>query len=86
MNPNVKTVEPLINFKLKLLFTNGVLKIFDMNPYLDIGVFTELKNEDYFKRVRVVSGSVEWPNEQDLSYDTLYILGKEIVEGSKKSA
>lgn len=86
MNPKVKTVEPLAGYKLRLQFANGASKVFDMNPYLDIGVFTELKNEDYFKKVRVVFGSVEWPNEQDLSYDTLYILGKEIVEGSKKSA
>lgn len=74
MNPSVKNVEPLDNYKLRLLFTNGDLKIFDVSPYLDKGVFGELKDEGYFKQVRVVSGAVEWPHEQDFSGDTLFLL------------
>ncbi len=74
MNPSVKNVEPLDNYKLKLLFTNGDLKIFDVSPYLDKGIFCELKNENYFKQVKVVSGAVEWPHEQDFSNDTLFLL------------
>jgi hypothetical protein len=73
MNPEVKTVEPLDNYKLKLQFENGDFKIFDVSPYLDRGIFTELKDSHYFKSVRVVSGAVQWPHEQDFSSDTLYI-------------
>jgi len=29
-----------------------------------------------FQAVRVVSGSVEWPGELDLSYETLYVNGQ----------
>ena len=39
------------------------------------GVFTELKDEAYFRQARVAFGAVSWPNEQDLSHDTLYLLG-----------
>lgn len=74
MNPSVKNVEPLDNYKLKLLFTNGALKVFDVSPYLDKGIFCELKDEGYFKQVKVVSGAVEWPHEQDFSNDTLFLL------------
>ncbi len=76
MNPIVKNVEPLHNYQLKISFDNGDERLFDVSPYLDKGIFTELKDESYFKSVRVVFGSVEWPQEQDFSYDTLYILGK----------
>ena len=74
MNPAVKNVEPLDDYKLKLLFTNGDLKVFDVSPYLDKGIFSELKNENYFRQVKVVSGAIEWPHEQDFSNDTLYLL------------
>ncbi len=74
MNPSVKNVEPLDNYKLKLLFTNGDLKVFDVSPYLDKGFFCELRNESYFKQVKVVSGAIEWPHEQDFSNDTLFLL------------
>jgi hypothetical protein len=75
MNPSVEKVEPLDNYKLKLFFTNGELKIFDVSPYLDKGIFSELKDDNYFRKVKVVSGAVEWPHEQDFSNDTLFLLG-----------
>jgi len=75
MNPSVINVEAVENFKLRLKFENGECKIFDVSPFLDKGIFTELKNEDYFKNVRIAFGSIEWPHEQDFSKDTLYLLG-----------
>jgi hypothetical protein len=76
MNPRVKTVEALDDYKLKLLFTNGDTKVFDVAPYLEKGIFAELKDREYFQQVKVVSGAVEWPREQDFSYDTLFLLSK----------
>jgi hypothetical protein len=78
MNPEVQSVEPLDNYQLKVLFSNGAAKLFDVSPYLEKGIFTELKDKSYFRAVRVVSGAIEWPHEQDLSNDTLYLLGKPI--------
>jgi hypothetical protein len=76
MNPYVKSIYPLNDFRLELTFENGECKIFSMKPYLDKGVFTRLRNVALFRAVRVVDGSIEWPGEIDLSYDTLY-LGSE---------
>jgi preprotein translocase subunit SecE len=56
-------------------FVNDELKEFDVSPFLDKGIFSELKDIGYFNKVRVTLGAVEWPNEQDFSKDTLYILG-----------
>lgn len=78
MNPSVIDVKPLPNHQLGVTFENEERRIFDVTPFLDKGIFTELKDESYFKSVRVAFGSVEWPNEQDFSKDTLYLLGRNI--------
>ena len=78
MNPEVKLAQALPNYRLKIQFTNNELKEFDVSPYLDKGIFSELRNVEYFKKVRVAFGSVEWPNEQDFSKDTLYVLGTSV--------
>jgi len=78
MGPSVKTVEARSDFKLVVEFDNGEIRLFDVVPYLDKGIFTELQNISYFKRVRVAFGSVEWPHHQDFSHDTLYLEGHRI--------
>ena len=79
MNPKVKTVTAKSAYRLEVNFENGEVKEFDVTPYLDKGIFSDLKNEKYFREVRVAFGSVEWPNEQDFSKDTLYLLGESIA-------
>jgi len=76
MEPSVKTVEARNDFKLVVEFDNGETRLFDVMPYLDKGIFTELQNISYFKRVRVAFGSVEWPHHQDFSHDTLFLEGR----------
>ncbi len=82
MNPYVKTVTPLPEYRLFLAFENGEERLFDLKPYLDKGVFVRLQNRSVFKLAKVVAGSVEWPGEIDLSYDTLY-LGSQAMQGTK---
>ncbi len=53
-----------------------------MKPYLQHGVFVRLQNRAAFQAARVVAGSVEWPGEVDLSYDTLYLESRPIMEAS----
>lgn len=63
------------DFSLDLEFNDGSLKRFDVEPYLDYEVFRELKDLDYFKQVRIAFGTVQWPHEQDISPETLYLEG-----------
>lgn len=70
------------DFSLDLRFDDGSVKRFDVTPYLNLGVFRELKDADYFKQVTIAFGTVRWPHEQDISPDTLYIEGVDIVESS----
>ncbi len=52
--------------------------MFDCRPYLDIGVFQELKDLNYFSKAFVQCGTVVWPHEQDFCPDTLYLDSKKI--------
>jgi hypothetical protein len=63
------------DFSLDLEFNDGSVKRFDAKPYLDYEVFRELKDLDYFKQVRIAFGTVQWPHEQDISPETLYLEG-----------
>lgn len=73
MNPRVRKVTALNNYKLNLEFTNDEYGIYDCAFLLDFGVFRELKDKDYFNQAMVIDGTVVWPNEQDICPDTLYL-------------
>jgi hypothetical protein len=73
MLPRAQIVTAQPNHHLQITFTNGEVGIYDCRPLLTFGVFSELRDENYFRRVRVVNGTVAWPNEQDICPDTLYL-------------
>jgi len=70
------------DFSLDLKFSDGSVKRFDVKPYLDMGVFRELKDVDYFKQVKIAFGTVQWPHEQDISPETLYLESTPIDESN----
>ena len=73
MNPRVVAVTPRPDYTLELTFANGEVRIFNVTPYLNIGIFRELQDLRYFNSVRPVLGSIQWRNGQDLCPDTLYL-------------
>jgi hypothetical protein len=70
---SVKEVKPLQNYKLLLTFENQENRIFDMNSYLDTGIFKELKDVKKFQSVKVVFDTIEWSNGADLDPKILYL-------------
>lgn len=68
---DVRLVKPLSDYRLYVEIADGRRGIFDVKPYLDHGIFRELRNPDYFKQVGVVLGAVTWPNHQDIAPETL---------------
>jgi len=73
MNPEVVKVKPENEYNLHLWFTNGEEGILDMKPYLDKGIFRELKNIKMFNTVKPFLGTIQWANEADLCPDTVYL-------------
>jgi len=72
----VIAVKPLDNYLLELSFSNNEVRQFDVKPYLDKGIFKELKDENYFKQVTTQFDSITWKNGQDFSPETLYIKSR----------
>ncbi|HUZ61352.1 MAG TPA: DUF2442 domain-containing protein [Hanamia sp.] len=67
-------IEPLSNFRLKRVFSDGTKKIADIKPYLDKEVFKPLNDPHIFSSALYNGGYfVEWKNyDVDLSADTLW--------------
>lgn len=82
LNPRVVDAEPLEPYRLKLLFTSGEVRIFDVAPFLERGVFRPLRDPAVFSEAWVEAGSVEWPGGAGLSYDTLYLESTPAKEAS----
>jgi hypothetical protein len=69
----IKEVLPIENYKLRVIFETNEEKVVDLSSIIDRGIFRELKDPSYFKQVTNHKYFIEWPHEQDLSSDTLYI-------------
>ena len=76
----VKSVTPIQNYNLILTFANGEKRQFDMNPFLNKGIFVELRDVLKFNSVRVCFDSIEWENEADLDPEILYKQSKKLKE------
>ncbi|GHE21374.1 DUF2442 domain-containing protein [Halomonas urumqiensis] len=68
---DVKVVRPQPDYTLYVELENGQKGLFDMKPYLDHGIFRELRDTAYFARVDILFGAVTWPNGQDVAPETL---------------
>ena len=73
MRPIVTKVKPENDYFLILSFSNGEVRRLDVKPYLEKGIFRELKNLSVFNSVRPDGLSIEWSNEAALSPDTVYM-------------
>ncbi|TVQ99253.1 MAG: DUF2442 domain-containing protein [Desulfovibrionales bacterium] len=73
MNPRVKSVSAIDDYKLKIQFNNDEEGIYDCSHLLHFGVFKELNDTVYFKQAKAWDGTVVWPHNQDICPDTLYL-------------
>ena len=73
-NPFIKSVVVNKAFELLITFDNQEERLFDVAPYLNGPAFAPLRDFDIFKKVRVLNGwGLSWPDEIDLSHDTVYL-------------
>ncbi len=68
----VKSVVTKSVFLLHLTFMNNEEKLFDMKPYLDIGIFKELTDVSTFNTVTINFDTIEWAIKADIDPETLY--------------
>jgi hypothetical protein len=82
----IKNAEYVKEYKVKLLFNNGIEKEVDFKPFLKNAknLFVPLLDLAYFKQFSVNDTTICWPNEVDFCPDVLYEIGAE-VKKSKPS-
>ncbi len=72
----VKTVQPLPNYLLMVIFENGETRQYDVKPLFDKWeTFRDLANvKGLFEQVQVDAGGfgIQWNDDIDLSCDELY--------------
>jgi len=77
LQPRIIEVKPLPNYQLYLKYDTNEKKVFDVLPYIDGDWYGKLKDEQYFKTVRLSGNTVEWQGGQDLAPHELYELSIE---------
>lgn len=77
MTPDVTHVKALENYELLVSFADGNKRHFSMLPYLIYPAYHVLKQPGHFALAHVSNGTVAWPDEIDMSPDTLYLAGQE---------
>lgn len=72
--PRLVNVEPMGHLKLRLTYETGEVRLFDVSPYVNGSWFGELKEDAYFRTVRLLPGGtgIEWSNGQDIAPHELY--------------
>lgn len=70
--PIVVRAEYRGEFKIRVLFNDGVDATVDFTNWLEGPVFEPLKDPSFFARFFVEGGTVVWPNGADIAPETLY--------------
>lgn len=63
-------------FKIRLVFNDGVTGTIDFSDWLEGPVFGPLKDPAFFARFFLDGGTVAWPNGADIAPETLYERAK----------
>lgn len=79
--PKILSVQAQEHKKLLVEFVNGVEKIYDCTQLLYLETFELLKNDAFFKSVKVDAGGygISWNDEIDLSEYELWANGVEVM-------
>jgi len=72
LQPKITEVNPLVDYKVMLVFDTGERKIFDVFPYISGEWFGKLMDINFFNTVRVSGNTIEWAGGQDIAPHELY--------------
>lgn len=76
----VTAVQTQPDYHLKVCFSTGDIRIFDVKPYLDRGVFSRLRDVGLFNQAYVAYDTVCWPGNLDIAPETLFFRGVSMNE------
>ena len=70
--PRIAKAYALNDFILEIEYVNGEKKLYDMKKQLSNSYYKGLNNIGYFRLVKPVQTTVEWPNGEDIDPAELY--------------
>ncbi len=71
------SLQPMEDYQLLVKFDDGIEKKVDLKPYIQLPVFSILKDINIFQKVINKGYFIEWQGQEiDLSADTLWHDGK----------
>jgi hypothetical protein len=85
--PKIISVEAVKDYKIKLNYETGEIKLFNVLPYISGTWYRELNNYSYFKTVHIISNGkgIEWEHGQDIAPHELYDMSVSIKKNIKKT-
>ena len=67
-------IEPLPGYRLRVRYTDGVEGIIDLSDQVGRGVFAPLRDEAFFRRVRIGDyGQIAWSDDLEICPDSAYL-------------
>jgi hypothetical protein len=70
--PAVVKAEHQGDFRIRLVFNDGLEGTIDFSDWLAGPIFQPLQDRDYFARFFLEGGTVTWPNGADFAPETLH--------------
>jgi ribosomal protein S4E len=71
----ITEVKTLNGKNIFLKFSDGKSGTFNFEDFFSYkGILAPLKDEEVFKKVMIVDGTISWPNECDFNPDVLYSI------------
>lgn len=75
--PTVIRAEYCGEYRIRVVFDDGVDAIVDFTDWLNGPVFEPIKDARLFSRFVIDGGTIGWPNGADIAPETLYERAKE---------
>ena len=68
----IKRAEYIDGYSIRLYFSNGQIRLADLESSLCGPVFQPLKDIEYFKRFSIPYNTIQWENGADFAPEYLY--------------
>ena len=72
MYKRITGVIPIPDYKLIVTFEESETRLLNMGPYLNKGIYNELKDISIFNSARVSFDTIEWSNQADIDPEFVY--------------
>ena len=76
-------VKALQNYLIYIKFENGEEKIYDLKKDLEFSFYSNLRDINNFKRIKISGINIEWETGEDIAPENLYNNSKSLKNYNK---